>query len=944
MDNLNITQTPQKTEKIKDNQKYLPYRLLEQIIKETDVSKKIIEETNSELWYETLTGLGKILFNNNVTYYGSVNNGVLDSGPKTQTCTIIFSDGTKYEGEIHNNKLTGKGKFIFPTKAIYTGEVLNGFRNGYGVYSSPEGVTYEGNWKKGLKHGKGKLIRKTMNYEGEWKMGYIEGEGRLKWENGNIYDGEFIANNINGNGYMIWYDRAEKYSGEWKENLQNGYGVHIWYEPKGETKILRNRYVGEWKNGLRNGYGIFFFSNGNKYEGYWKDNKKNGFGVYTFEDGSKYIGRFENDRLIDMENQIPDTKIDEILEKLNKENAEVLSPLKQYKEPIANSVIPQKQKRSSVQTTKPIAAMTPKVSLKKQSSSMTSPIITKRSEDLSILNGEKSSGKDSTNNNANSNQVNTLTQSASNVLPKMGVPFSQIKQRRTLNHFDPAINIDDLIYMDIAIDSDYPEIENVLLRSLTDIKKLYSNIIKMNIMDKDPDDPNSSRLIPKEIVSPEPSPKGHKHHKKPQQPVKVTPPKLFEISESIKTTDLSFCVCLKDIWRFLRDNGMISADVTICDFDRLFFTNEDNYYEAFHIPELLSTAKDIFNYLYDSISESKINFICKYKKYIEYYLFNQIKFNTNDITFTNNLLLSHSIHNKNLIILPRLFYEILIRISYLKYITDDATSLSSKLKNALGVLVPPKPKGKRGSIKMSISRLEQSFLNQQALQENKAKSHERNLVDEYVSLFENDIEVLFYTLYCLSNKRNKDKNDITISYDFFYSTVIKRSRVLSNLIPSKTKYVDMINYFHKDKIVLANEDLTQNSVKYFKYIEELLYNEMVSFEFCELLFFISRKYIATNKLSGIVSDYKKVIDIVSNVIVRTRKEGKCKLYYPELELHRLKQKLIDEREQKEKEEMERQKEVDRYTKEREYLNNEDQNVFIEEEENSDDEDDEDSDY
>ena len=42
--------------------------------------------------------------------------------------------------------------------------------------------------------------------------------------------------------------------------------------------------------------------------------------------------------------------------------------------------------------------------------------------------------------------------------------------------------------------------------------------------------------------------------------------------------------------------------------------------------------------------------------------------------------------------------------------------------------------------------------------------------------------------------------------------------------------------------------------------------------------------------------------------------------------------------------MERQKEVDRYTKEREYLNNEDQNVFIEEEENSDDEDDEDSDY
>ena len=939
MDNLNIVQAPQKTEKIKDNQKYLPYKLLEQIIKETDVSKKIIEETNSELWYETLTGLGKILFNNNVTYYGSVNNGVLDSGSKTQTCTLLFADGTKYEGEIHNNKLTGKGKFIFPTKAIYTGEVLNGFRNGYGVYSSPEGVTYEGNWKKGLKHGKGKLIRKTMNYEGQWKMGYIEGEGRLKWENGNIYEGEFLSNNINGNGYMIWYDRAEKYSGEWKQNLQNGYGVHIWYEPKGETKILRNRYVGEWKNGLRNGYGIFFFSNGNKYEGYWKDNKKNGFGVYTFEDGSKYIGRFDNDRLIDMDNQILDTKIDEILEQLNKENAEMPSPIKNGdKDQVANSVIPQKQKRTSV------AATSPKVSLKKQSSSMISPIITKRSEDnLSIINGEKSLGKDS-NNNQNSNQANTLTQSHSNVLPKLGIPFSQIKQRRTLNHFDPAININDLIFMDINIDNDYPEIENVLLRSLTDIKKMYSNIIKMNIIDKDPDDPNSSRLIPKEVTSPEPSPKGHKHHKKPPQPVKVIQHKLFEISESIKTTDLSFCLCLKDIWRFLRDNGMISGDVTICDFDRLFFTNRDNYYEAFHIPELLTTAKDIFNYLYDSLSESKMNFINKYKKYIEYYLFNQIKPNTNEISFTKDLLVSHSIHNKNLIILPRIFYEILIRISYLKYINDDTLPLSSKLKNALGVLIPPKPRGKRGSIKMSISRLEQSFLNQQALQENKAKSHERNLVDEYISLFENDIEVMFYELYCLSNKKNKDKNDITISYNFFYQTVIKRSRILSNLIPSKSKYIDILNYFHKDKIVLANEDLTQNSIKYYNYMEELLYNEMVSFEFCELLFFISRKYIATNKLNGIVSDYKKIIDIVSSVIIKTHKEKKCKVYYPELELHRMKQKLIEKREQREKEEKEKQAEIDRYTKERETLLNEDQNVFIEEEENSDDEDDEDSDY
>ena len=41
-------------------------------------------------------------------------------------CTITFKDGTKYIGEIHNNKITGYGKYFFPTGATYEGYVLNG--------------------------------------------------------------------------------------------------------------------------------------------------------------------------------------------------------------------------------------------------------------------------------------------------------------------------------------------------------------------------------------------------------------------------------------------------------------------------------------------------------------------------------------------------------------------------------------------------------------------------------------------------------------------------------------------------------------------------------------------------------------------------------------------------------------------------------------------------
>ena len=273
--------------KLKEGDKYLSYHILKAILQETSVPIKVIEEKNSELFYETLTGKGKVIFSNSMKYYGPVKNGLLETGnpepqkedEKKNVCIILFPDGTKYEGEIHSNRITGKGKYYFPSGAKYTGSVLNGLRDGFGKYFSPEGVTYEGEWKDGLKHGKGMMKTESMTYDGSWELGNINGKGKIKWENGNIFEGEFKENKMNGYGYMIWYDLLEKYIGKWKDDKQNGNGMHIWYEPQGELKEMRNRYVGQWKNGARNGYGVFFYSNGARYEGEWKNNLKNGFGI-----------------------------------------------------------------------------------------------------------------------------------------------------------------------------------------------------------------------------------------------------------------------------------------------------------------------------------------------------------------------------------------------------------------------------------------------------------------------------------------------------------------------------------------------------------------------------------------------------------------------------------------------------------------------------------------
>lgn len=55
-------------------------------------------------------------------YYGPVKNGLLetkednikDKDKNKESCIILFSDGTKYEGEIHSNKISGEGNYYFP--------------------------------------------------------------------------------------------------------------------------------------------------------------------------------------------------------------------------------------------------------------------------------------------------------------------------------------------------------------------------------------------------------------------------------------------------------------------------------------------------------------------------------------------------------------------------------------------------------------------------------------------------------------------------------------------------------------------------------------------------------------------------------------------------------------------------------------------------------------
>ena len=204
--------------KLQPNDSFISASLLNNLIKTTTIQKAIVEESTSELWYETLHGYGKIEFKNKLTYEGNLRYGILDNDDSDNPCTLNFPDGTKYTGTMKNGEITGEGTYTFSNGSIYTGEVLNGFRHGKGTFKTLDGIYYEGEWKNGLKDGKGKIKQEGMELEGHWEEGVLKGKCRIKWKTGNVFEGELNDNKMCGSGYMIWFNKLEKYTGQWKKN------------------------------------------------------------------------------------------------------------------------------------------------------------------------------------------------------------------------------------------------------------------------------------------------------------------------------------------------------------------------------------------------------------------------------------------------------------------------------------------------------------------------------------------------------------------------------------------------------------------------------------------------------------------------------------------------------------------------------------------------------
>ena len=154
----------------------------------------------------------------------------------------------------------------FDNGSVYIGQTKNDKCNGHGKYIGTKGDITNGFFKDNYLQGYELIERKRNNA---------------------IFEGEFDKNKFNGYGIEIFED-GSTYYGQYKNNEKSGIGTYAWSDG--------SNYQGEWINGLPNGTGIFNDNKNRIYEGEWRYGKMNGIGLFKWDDGRKYIGLFSDDK------------------------------------------------------------------------------------------------------------------------------------------------------------------------------------------------------------------------------------------------------------------------------------------------------------------------------------------------------------------------------------------------------------------------------------------------------------------------------------------------------------------------------------------------------------------------------------------------------------------------------------------------------------------------
>jgi hypothetical protein len=80
------------------------------------------------------------------------------------------------------------------------------------------------NRMKGGYRGTKIYLDKTYNGQIWPEVDKPHGKGTMKWDNGDVYDGQWRYGKMSGRGTITWYD-GTSYTGNWRSDKRNGFGT-----------------------------------------------------------------------------------------------------------------------------------------------------------------------------------------------------------------------------------------------------------------------------------------------------------------------------------------------------------------------------------------------------------------------------------------------------------------------------------------------------------------------------------------------------------------------------------------------------------------------------------------------------------------------------------------------------------------------------------------------
>jgi len=138
--------------------------------------------------------------------FGRELTGHLVNGSLTGYGKITYENGDTYEGGFANGAFSGKGKFVAAAGWTYEGAFRGGKPNGVGVFTASGGGVYDGVFSDGAPSGKGTFAKEgesAPKYLGLWSGGAPAGEGVFYYEDGSSYRGSFKSGLADGEGSYI---------------------------------------------------------------------------------------------------------------------------------------------------------------------------------------------------------------------------------------------------------------------------------------------------------------------------------------------------------------------------------------------------------------------------------------------------------------------------------------------------------------------------------------------------------------------------------------------------------------------------------------------------------------------------------------------------------------------------------------------------------------------